>query len=154
MSKRTAAALIAAATAGASVAVVARRRSTDAAGSPDSNESRWRVVTIARPEAEVIVDGALPAPLIELADLIDVRTSAAPGDRGTELAARIRPNSAAGDHGDRVGQLRAALRRSKQLLETGEVATNEPQPEGHRPTTPAGLLVDALSRRSPEKGIL
>lgn len=154
MSKRTAAALIAAGTAAASVAIVARRRSTDAADSADSDGSTWGVVTIARPEAEVIVDGALPAPLLELADLIDVRTSAAPGDRGTELAVRIRPGTVAGDGDERAGQLRAALRRSKQLLETGEVATNDPQPEGHRPATPAGLLVDTLSRRSPEKGIL
>jgi hypothetical protein len=156
--KYTAAAIAAGGALAATVAIVARRRPTDADGPAGQAASGWKVVTIERPEAEVLVDGALPAPLDELADVIEVRAEAAPGGRGTELAVRIRPDaadqrSADGERPD-PGRLRAALREAKQLLEAGEVATNEPQPEGHRPSTPAGLLVDALSRRSPKEGIL
>jgi hypothetical protein len=147
------------AAASAVTAVIAQRRGADDSDSAAAH--RWRVVTIGLPEAEVLPGGVLPPPLAELEDLIEMRTAPAPGGRGTELSARARPDQDAavdtddtGDDGDLPGLIRRALRESKQLLETGEIPTNEPQPEGDRPKTPAGLLTDAVTRRSPEEGVL
>ncbi|MCS5732451.1 hypothetical protein [Herbiconiux daphne] len=152
MVNKTAAGIVAGGAVAAIAAVVIRRTAGGGQGSP-GHGARWRVVTINLEAADVLPGGILPPPLAELEELIEVRTSPAPGGRGTELAARALPlPDASGD--DLPGLIRRALRESKQLLETGELPTNEPQPEGHRPKTPAGLLVDAVTRRSPEEGVL
>jgi hypothetical protein len=157
MANKTVAALVGLGVIAGTAALAATLRATQ--GSPGTgggtgtgekdSADRWRVVTV---QADVDPQG-LPAPLAGLADQIDIRTAPAPGGRGTELSARPRPGAGDADS-PLVGRIRRALRESKQLLETDEVATNEPQPEGHRPTTPAGLLVDAVTRRSPEGGVL
>ena len=162
MSKKSV--FVIAAAAGAAVAgTVAARRlrqggSGDSADPDDQTEGstdRWRVVTIAAEPEQIAPEGRLPTPLADLDELIEVRFEPAPGDRGTELAARPRAGAShPDDQNDLARMIRRALRESKQLIEAGELATNEPQPEGHRPATPAGLVVDALSRRSPEEGVL
>ncbi|MCS5732485.1 hypothetical protein [Herbiconiux daphne] len=128
-----------------------RRHSSDRDGEA---ATRWNVVTIQRPPADVVHDQHLPEPLAALNGLIDVRWSIAPGGRGTELRARPHTDGRDEDDDELRGAVRVALRESKQLLEVGHVLTNHPQPEGRRPHTPAGAIVDALVRRSPEEGVL
>ncbi|WP_033667240.1 hypothetical protein [Salinispora fenicalii] len=94
----------------------------------------WAVVTVDRPPNEVLPGGRWPEPLRRLGRAVQVDVWPAPADRGTELAARIRPGTTlpglaahvAGDHPDRV--VRAALRQAKQLAETGEVLRADRSP--------------------------
>lgn len=116
------------------------------AEAPRDERARWRVVTVQRSEADVI--GAMAA-LAALGDGIETRLSAAPGDRGTELAARILPGSPL-----EPAELRIALRQTKQLAEAGEIAVVDPAPHGHRPATPQGLLLDRVAKAAEGKGIL
>jgi hypothetical protein len=67
----------------------------------DKDPTGWRVVTVALDEESLHPGGQWPEPLEAWGDAIEVRTRPASGNKGTELAAR--------------------LRRAKQLLETGEV---------------------------------
>jgi hypothetical protein len=99
-------------------------------GASDGKSDHWHVVTVNRPVDGVMRDGTPPGPLADLGDAVEVRAVPAPGDRGTELAARLRDGAtlpapisgAARLTGDDPRQrVRAALRESKQLLETGEV---------------------------------
>jgi uncharacterized membrane protein len=122
-------------------------------------EPRWRFVTINRPQDEVIgPDGVLPEPLAELADQIDVRVQPAPGDKGTELGARLRRGEPGGFAsiaarltGDDPRQaVRTALRHTKQLLEIGDILrSNENQPTT-KPTLTGKPLDVAASRASGE----
>ncbi|GEA88939.1 hypothetical protein [Cellulomonas cellasea] len=85
---------------------------------------RWHVVTIHRDPADVDVTAAgRPRPLAELGEAVELRVSVAPGDRGTELAARVRPDSglSGSDARDLDEHVRRALRDTRCLLETGEV---------------------------------
>ncbi|MGY1651160.1 hypothetical protein [Geodermatophilus sp. SYSU D01119] len=109
---------------------------------------RWRAVTVLREPGEV--SAALPAPLAALGDRVEVRTTPAPGDRGTELAARFRGTPTE----DEVGELRAALRESKALLEVGEVLRMEPQPHGRRAATPQGAALEGAAQAAPKEGVL
>ena len=43
---------------------------------------------------------------------------------------------------------------AKELLEVGEVLRVDPQPAGHRPVTPAGKALDAITRRAGGEGVL
>ncbi len=70
-----------------------------------------------------------------------VRFHPAPGGRGTEVCVALHYQPPAGHvghwaaklFGEEPGQhLREGLRHIKQVLETGEIATNEPQPHGRR----------------------
>lgn len=123
--------------------------------------TRWRVVTISRPPDVVAPDGHPPAPFASFGEFIQVSVSEAPGGRGTELAARLRP----GETGtvDAVARLvgqdplqliRKLLREAKQLAEVGEVLRLNPKPEGNRKSTPGGALIDLASRRSGGEGVL
>ena len=94
-----------------------------AAERPRDEGARWRVVTIQRSEADTI--GAM-APLTALGAAIETRLRTAPGDRGTELAARIRSGSELS-----ADDVRVALRQTKQLAEAGEIAVVQPAPHGH-----------------------
>jgi hypothetical protein len=121
--------------------------------------SRSRAVTVNKPASEVAPDGVLPPPLAELGDAVEVRVTPAPGGKGTELAARPRdgePPPATARLGDRDQRqdVRSALRRSKQLLEVGEILRVGPQPAGHRAPTPAGKALDAITRRADREGVL
>ncbi|MFE7908509.1 MULTISPECIES: SRPBCC family protein [Streptomyces] len=145
----------------AAVGVAAARKAGSAArGGEDRVGDRWLTVTVNRPEEDVRQDGKLPEPLERLADRIDVRTQPAPGDRGTELAARLKepaPPEATSVPARLAGQdprqeVRRALREAKALLETGEVMLPDTPPTT-RPT-PGGRLVGLLSRRSGGEGVL
>jgi hypothetical protein len=150
---------LAAAAAGAGIIVrqVSRSRVRPAADGTDAGpRNRWRAVTVSKQPGEI---GALPAPLADLGDSIEVRITPAPGGKGTELAARLKdapePSMTARVTGqDPWEAVRLALRQSKQLLEVGEILRVEPQPEGHRTPSPAGKVLEAVSGRASGQGVL
>jgi hypothetical protein len=119
--------------------------------------SGWLVVTVLREPSDVEA-AELLAPLAELGEDIEVRLRPAPGDRGTELAARLRDGaSSSGKHSRLTGsdpqaQLRSALRQAKQLIEVGEVLAVDPAPHGKRTPTPGGLLLEAWTKVAPKAG--
>lgn len=106
-----------------------------AAGPADRGPDRWHSVTV-NCEPERL--GPLPPPLDSLGFEVEVRIRPAPGDRGTELAARVADPSKAGR--DTVRQLRASLREARALAEIGEV----PLPDSP-PTTERTLLSRPLA---------
>ena len=122
--------------------------------------SRWRAVTVNASPEEVMPDGQVPEPLARLGDLVEVEVSVAPGDKGTELRARLRSlkpeESLVGrlSGQDPRQQLRSALREAKQLVEAGEVLRVDPVPHGRRPPTPAGWLVELVTKRASGEGVL
>jgi hypothetical protein len=92
----------------------------------DKDPTGWRVVTVALDEESLHPGGQWPEPLEAWGDAIEVRTRPASGNKGTELAARLRRASPrtvpeGRDGTTPVQKLRSSLRRAKQLLETGEV---------------------------------
>ncbi|MGY1605210.1 hypothetical protein [Geodermatophilus sp. SYSU D00815] len=111
---------------------------------------RWRAVTVLRDPADVGTPQAPPPALAALGDRIEVRITPAPGDKGTELAARYRGEASQED----LGALRAALREAKQVLEVGEVLRVDPAPHGHRKPTPQGALLEGLTKSAPKEGVL
>jgi hypothetical protein len=122
--------------------------------------SRWRAVTINASPTEVMPDGRVPEPLARLGDLVEVEVSVAPGDKGTELRARLRPPKPEESLVGRLSgrdprqQVRSALREAKQLIETGEVLRVDPVPHGRRPPTPTGWLVGRVTKRAAGEGVL
>ena len=116
---------------------------------PERAARRWRAVTVLCSPADVRVDD-LPAPLAALGSLVEVRVTPAPGDKGTEIAARYRATPS----DEELGRLRAALRASKQLLETGEVLRMDPRPHGERKQTPQGRLLDGVVANAKKEGVL
>ncbi|RAO37145.1 hypothetical protein ONO23_01336 [Micromonospora noduli] len=90
--------------------------------------ARWEVVTVDRPPEQVLPEGRWPEPLRRLDGAVEVRVRPAPGDRGTELAARplagVTPPTGLAAHlvGDDPALLvRRTLRQIKQRVEAGEV---------------------------------
>ncbi|MFF7281311.1 hypothetical protein [Streptomyces griseorubiginosus] len=146
--------MAAAGLAGAAVAVRKARTPRPATDSAD----RWLAVTVNCAPQELQID-KLPTPLQELGEDIETRISAAPADRGTELAVRFKeppsdlarsvPARLAGQ--DPRQDLRRALREAKSLLETGEVLVPD-EPTTH--DTPGGKVVGLLSRRAGGEGVL
>lgn len=123
---------------------------TGAASVTDDDETaarRWRAVTVLAAPEQV---SQPPAPLAALGDRVELRIGAAPGDKGTEIAARFRTRPSDDD----LARLRAALRQAKQLIEVGEVLRVEPQPHGSRTPTPQGALLEGMTKRAPKEGVL
>ncbi|MGW0229601.1 hypothetical protein ACWDWO_14915 [Actinopolymorpha singaporensis] len=120
--------------------------------------SGWLAVTVLCEPAD-IDEAALPAPLAELADRIEVRVRPAADSKGTELAARLRARPArAGalrrlSGKDPEAELRSALRRAKQLIEVGEVLAVDPAPHGKRTATPGGALLESWTKAAPKAGV-
>jgi hypothetical protein len=138
-----------------------QRRITGGAGEGEPR-SRWRGVTINRGPEDVMPGGQRPAPLAELGDLVEVEVRPAPGDKGTELRARLtRPEpsgpgaaAARATGKDPRQRVRAALREAKQLIEVGEVLRVDPTPHGRRTATPTGAIVEAATKRAGGEGLL
>ncbi|GAB3942553.1 hypothetical protein [Micromonospora vulcania] len=91
-------------------------------------QARWELVTVDRPPEQVLPDGRWPEPLRRLDGAVEVRVRPAPGDRGTELAARPlaggTPPTGLAAHlvgDDPTLLVRRALRHVKQHVEAGEV---------------------------------
>ncbi|WP_091363209.1 hypothetical protein [Geodermatophilus telluris] len=114
---------------------------------PATAARRWRAVTVLA-EPDRLAD--LPSPLAALGDRVETRVTPAPGDKGTELAARFRGPATDDD----IGRLRQALREAKQLVEVGEVLRMDPRPHGERPDTPGGRLLDGAVAASRREGLL
>jgi hypothetical protein len=108
-------------------------------GSGAVDPQRWRVVTVNRSHREV--GDNLPEPLAKLGEAVEVRVSAAPGDKGTEIAVRLK---ATGDGDPSLEDVRRALREAKQILEVGWVL------EPNRNTTTRSTLLNAALRRVTE----
>ena len=149
--------------AGVSAGVIAARRiATRQAGNGTAGQvpDRWHTVTVNRPPEEVAPEGRLPEPLAGLGDAVEVRVRLAPGGRGSELAARLRGGAPAGvaeavarvAGSDPRQDLRAALRQSKQLLETGEVLSPDKPPTTRR--TLRGLPLELATHRAGGEGRL
>jgi hypothetical protein len=115
---------------------------------PRTAARRWRAVTVLTDPDQLRT--TTPAPLAAFGPRLEVRVTPAPGERGAELAARF--------HGpvteDEIGQLRAALRESKQLVEVGEVLRLDPQPHGRRKPTPQGAAIEGMAEQAPKEGVL
>jgi hypothetical protein len=122
---------------------------------------RWQWVTINRPPEEVAQDGRLPEPLARLGDAVEIQKRKAPGDKGTELGARLRQRTSTAGTGGMVGRIggdphqevRRALREAKSLIEIGEVMRVEDSTTMREPT-PAGRLVDMATQRAGGEGRL
>jgi hypothetical protein len=124
------------------------------AGEPASG---WLVVTVYCEPSDL--DGAaLPPPLAEFGDQIEVRVRPAADSKGTELAAKLRGRSS-GTAGSRLSgddpqsDLRSALRKAKQLIEVGEVLVVDPVPHGKRTATPGGALLETWTKATPKAGV-
>ncbi|MFD5161631.1 hypothetical protein ACFWMJ_26720 [Streptomyces hawaiiensis] len=139
-------------------AVVVMRRQKTRTHDPAA-EDRWLAVTINRAPGDIQPEKP-PSPLREYGDRIETRITPAPGDRGTELAVRLKetqPDAARSLPARLAGQderqeLRRALRETKALLETGEVMRPDTPPTTH--DTPGGKVVGMLSRRAGGEGVL
>jgi hypothetical protein len=130
-------------------------------GAADEPASRWLMVTVNRSPAEIDTD-PLPEPLAAFGDRIEVRIRPAADGKGTELAARSSTPTPSGAAqavarirgNDPREELRAALRRAKQLIEVGEVLRVDPAPHGKRSATPGGVVLEAVTRRADKEGVL
>jgi hypothetical protein len=89
-------ALLAAAAGLTAGAVIAWQRATAGPADPSAGE-RWLTVTVNIDPAELRPE-KLPAPLSEYGDRIETRITPAPGDRGTELAVRLKDPQAPAAH--------------------------------------------------------
>lgn len=99
-----------------------------------TDPDRWRGVTVYRTREEVGND--LPEPLARLGDAIEVRIETAPGDRGTEIYARLTGDGSGKlDDMDPLHAVRIALREAKQLLEVGYVL----EPDRNTTSEPTAL---------------
>ncbi|MEJ2890531.1 hypothetical protein [Actinomycetospora aeridis] len=120
------------------------------AGEDVARAGRWLVVTVYRQPDDVRtqVDGS--GPLSGMRNEIELTIRPAPGDKGTELAAR----PTAPDEGsvDARRRLRAALRETKSILECGEVV--EPSRPGSSHPGPAGQVLRVATRRAWGEGRL
>jgi hypothetical protein len=115
---------------------------------PRTAARRWRAVTVLTDPEQLRT--STPAPLAAFGDRLEIRVTPAPGDRGAELAARFRGPVTE----DEIGDLRAALRESKALVEVGEVLRVDPQPHGHRKPTPQGAALEGMAAEAPKEGVL
>ena len=158
MAGRLAGAAGVAAVATAAAAVVGRRhrrRPDEGAGSPQESRSRWQAVTILAQPQDVLGADDTPPFFDDLRDTVEVEARPAPGDKGTELRARLREPASTNDTADEAAKsIRVALRRAKQVIEAGEVLRVDPTPHGERAATPTGALVDEATDRADEEGLL
>src|SRR5256885_16117115 len=104
----------------------------------------WLVATVYRSPTDIAPEGRLPEPLERLGDAVEVRIRPAPGDRGTELSVRPRPDGARAASRDAWRTARLALREAKQLCETGEILQPDAPPTTRR-TPPHPPPEDAAS---------
>lgn len=151
-------AAVAVGAAGVAAGLVARslvRDKRDGAGEGAHPEG-WKSVTILG-DPEVFAADGYPAPLRELAPVLELRIETAPGDKGFEVHARVRDGAelpAGVDEDDPEQALRRALRDAKQLVETGEILRSTPRPHGHRPSTLLGAVVDRAEDDAKGEGVL
>ncbi len=116
-------------------------------------KNRWMMVTINCSPVRLASPADLPEPIIRLGDAVDIKICQAPGDKGTELGARLRdfprgrmsgPVSWRAGAGPRRA-VREALHQAKSIIEAEEVLRPD-VPSSTRPT-PAGKLLEFAGRR-------
>jgi hypothetical protein len=89
---------------------------------PAAEDGRWHTVTVNRRPEEVSTTAEAPEPLERLGPSVEIRYRKAPGDRGTEVSARVMLEGLARHESlAQQREIRSALREAKQLWETGEV---------------------------------
>lgn len=118
------------------VAVLVARQS---ARRSDREDARWHVLTVYKPVDEMRA-APVPEPLAALGDAVEVQLRAAPGQRGTEIAVRLRDGEPAGASAvaaritdrDPRHAVRRALREARCLIETGEVLQPDSRPSNRR----------------------
>jgi uncharacterized membrane protein len=112
-------------------------RSRWRASGPAGMKVEWDAEVVADRPGELIAWRTLPGAEVLHAGIVGF--AAAPGDRGTEVHVDIEYAPPAGRAGSIIGklfgeepelQVRDALRRFKQVIETGEVVRSEGSPEG------------------------
>jgi hypothetical protein len=125
-------------------------RTDQSAGEDAAHPGRWLAVTVYRATDDVRseVDGS--GPLSRMRHEIEVTVREAPGDKGTELAAR--PNAPDGGSLELRRAIRGALRETKSVLECGEVV--EPSRPGSSHPGPAGQVLRAVTSRAWGEGRL
>ncbi|MGH9161560.1 MAG: SRPBCC family protein [Vicinamibacteraceae bacterium] len=124
-----------------SITLLDDTRSHWVARGPAGTRVEWDAAIINEVENKVIGWRSLEHADISSAGSVNVREAS--GGRGTELRVRLQYAPPAGRVGAWIAwmageepsqQIREDLRRVKQLLEAGEIATTEGQPTGHRRT--------------------
>lgn len=116
-------------------------------------KNRWMMVTINCSPARLASPADLPEPIIRLGDAVDIKICQAPGDRGTELGARLRdfPRGRIGGQlswrasGGPRRAVREALRQAKSIIEAEEVLRPDKPSPAH--PNPAGKLLEFAGRR-------
>jgi hypothetical protein len=119
----------------------------------DRSLTRWHPITINRDIEQVTQDSMEMKPLLALGDAVEIQISPAPDNKATVISGRINRDSVTGKDAHRILlQLRAALRNTQSLFETGEVLQADRPPSTHRTLT--GLPFDFLTRHAKEGGRL
>jgi hypothetical protein len=146
---------------GAGMAVARWRASRSAVSRKNAVEAaRWLVVTVNCLPDRLRSEIDFPEPLVQLGESVEIVVCAAPGDRGTELAARLREPMPTGLasvsarlRGDDPRQsVCKALREAKSLIETGEVLRHEELVTTR--STPAGKILELATRHAEGEGRL
>lgn len=132
--------------AGLGALVAKRLRGGGMPAGPQDDRPRWHAVTVHRSRDEIAPGGQLPAPLAELGDAVEVRLKDAPGGKGTEI--HVRPTGQEG----LGGEIRAALRTAKRLVETGQVLL--PDSPGSSKPTPLNAPLRAATAHGMDGGRL
>lgn len=137
-----------------------RKRGAKSTGPGADDRDRWLAVTVNAPPERVEAEPRLRRVLARPGLRLQMRIDPAPGDRGTELAVRLKEQPL--PHDVNIGArlsgrdprqpVRRALRDAKSLVETGEILELEPRTSG--PRTLASGLVEAVSRRAAGEGRL
>jgi hypothetical protein len=118
-----------------------------------SPKNRWIMVTVNCSPQRLASRADLPEPITRLGDAVDIKIAPAPGDRGTELGARLRElprTKIAGMVTRRPEEdprqiVEKALREAKSMIEAGEVL----RPDWPVSAQPAqvGKLLEFAGRR-------
>ena len=117
-------------------------------------KNRWIMVTINCSPQRLATRADLPEPIIRLGDAVDLKIAPAPGDRGTELGARLRDvrrMRIAGMVARRPELhprhiVERALREAKSIIEAGEVLRPDRSP-APQPPAQAGRLLEFTGHR-------
>jgi hypothetical protein len=115
-------------------------------------KNRWIMVTINCAPQRLASRADLPEPITRLGDAVDIKICPAPGDRGTELGARLRDLPRTKIAGmvmrrseDPRHMVEKALRQAKAIIEAGEVVRPDWPPSAQ--PAQAGKLVELAGRR-------
>ena len=116
-------------------------------------KNRWIMVTVNCSPQRLASRADLPEPITRLGDAVDIKICPAPGDRGTELGARLRdlPRTRISGMVNRRPEedprlmVERALREAKAMIEAGEVIRPDWPPS--RQPAQVGDLLEFAGRR-------